>query len=118
MQRRIFISVKMWKNEKKERIGKDKNEIQSKIKKEEQPAAQLWKKADDPAGFSKEIIRVLERAGNRGASAKSLQEQAGIRRHQTEAFFLVLAGMVKSGAIQQKRGRYYKAARDKPPKRL
>lgn len=68
--------------------------------------------------FQKEIVRVLERAGNRGASAKSLQEQAGIRRHQTEAFFLVLAGMVKSGAIQQKRGRYYKAARDKPPKRL
>ena len=59
--------------------------------------------------FQKEIARVLERAGNRGASAKSLQEQAGIRRHQTEAFFLVLAGMVKSGAIQQKRGRYYKA---------
>ena len=47
--------------------------------------------------FQKEIVRVLERAGNRGASAKSLQEQAGIRRHQTEAFFLVLAGMVKSG---------------------
>ncbi|MDD3192955.1 MAG: ribonuclease R [Oscillospiraceae bacterium] len=60
--------------------------------------------------FKKEITRVLERAGSRGASMKYLQEQAGIRRHQVEAFLLALAGMVKSGTVQQKRERYYKDA--------
>lgn len=58
--------------------------------------------------FQKEILRVLQRAGSRGASAKYLQEQAGVRRHQTEGFLLALAGMVKRGEVQQKRDRYYK----------
>ena len=65
------------------------------------------KKLASRPDFQKDIIRVLERAGSRGASAKYLQEQAGVRRHQTEAFLLVLAGMVKNGTVQQKRDRYY-----------
>ena len=58
--------------------------------------------------FQREILRVLQRSGSRGASVKYLQEQAGVRRHQTENFLLTLAGMVKKGEIQQKRDRYYK----------
>ena len=36
------------------------------------------KKPADRQNFEKEILRVLQRAGNRGASAKYLQEQAGV----------------------------------------
>ena len=67
------------------------------------------KKLASRPDFQKDIIRVLERAGSRGASAKYLQEQAGVRRHQTEAFLLALAGMVKNGTVQQKRDRYYQS---------
>lgn len=67
--------------------------------------------------FQKEITRVLERAGSRGASAKYLQEQSGIRRHQTEAFLLVLAGMVKAVWFSKKGTAIIKPARGKLPKR-
>ena len=80
---------------------------QTSKKKDSRPRRPGKKPAVRP-DFQKEITRVLERAGSRGASAKYLQEQSGIRRHQTEAFLLVLAGMVKSGMVQQKRDRYYK----------
>lgn len=71
------------------------------------------KKPADRQNFEKEILRVLQRAGNRGASAKYLQEQAGVRRHQTESFLLTLAGMVKKGEVQQKRDRYYREKKDR-----
>lgn len=71
------------------------------------------KKPADRQNFEKEILRVLQRAGNRGASAKYLQEQAGVRRHQTESFLLMLAGMVKKGEVQQKRDRYYREKKDR-----
>lgn len=63
--------------------------------------------------FQREILRALQRAGSRGASARYLQEQAGVRRHQSEAFLLTLADMVKKGEVQQKRDRYYKESKAK-----
>ena len=89
---------------------------QTSKKKDSRPRRPGKKPAVRP-DFQKEITRVLERAGSRGASAKYLQEQSGIRRHQTEAFLLVLAGMVKSGMVQQKGTAIIKPARGKLPKR-
>ncbi len=76
-------------------------------KKQNFRAKRAGRKPGNKPDFAREIRRVLERAGSRGASVKYLQEQAGIRRYQNEMFLLALAGMVQDGAVAQKKDRYY-----------
>lgn len=73
-------------------------------------APRPYKPGTKPAGrpdFRREIERTLQRAGKRGASLKYLQDQVKLRRHQTEAFMLILVGMVQKGEIVQKKDRYF-----------
>ena len=44
--------------------------------------------------FTKDIHRVLDRAGSRGVTVKYLQEMAGVRRHEQQAFLLKLVELV------------------------
>ncbi|MBQ7082656.1 MAG: hypothetical protein IJM93_03840, partial [Oscillospiraceae bacterium] len=61
--------------------------------------------------FTKDIHRVLDRAGSRGVTVKYLQEMAGVRRHEQQAFLLKLVELVDKGEISQKRERFYKDSR-------
>ena len=61
--------------------------------------------------FEKDILRTLERAGSRGVTVKYLQEMAGVRRHEQQAFLLKLVEMVDKGTVAQKRDRFFPVSR-------
>ncbi|MDD2955003.1 MAG: ribonuclease R [Oscillospiraceae bacterium] len=61
--------------------------------------------------YSVGIGKVLQKSGKKGMTAREISVKMKVRRFEMEAFLLVLQGMVKSGKVKEKKGRYSAAQR-------